>query len=485
MQIGYPSPAPADPSLLAAPAGAMADEWTPRKYFLVLLALGISTGVVVTAGFLLGQPWIGTVVAALPIGLIVLVKPEVGLFVFVMYYPFEGFGVIGGYVTLSKVLGIFTLLVVLIHAVRTGQSALGVSAFWLAVAFTMWSGLTLYVGRVPELAVSAILTRLQMVGLVFVVLSACSTAQRVRTLYWVVFIASLIVSVGGFLLTPEAERPGQVSRLTVSAMAVSGGHIGAGSDFLPKVILPGIFLAPYILGQVRRSFRPLVLGAVAVVLAAMVSAGSRSCYIAVAVGVVAAALVYRPLSVGRRIWLAVGVVTAIAAFVLVGAASGLWATGLWTRVVELSQQGLAVGGRGQIWLAGLQMVAEHPLLGVGIGNFPIEMMRRGVFVMAHNDFVTHFAETGIPGILLYLAMLAAVLRLAWKTSEPALRAGLIGLFVAAIVASMGNPSYGEKGFWMQLALCALGGAVSVVAPAPGPAPGPALGADGRLAGSAG
>jgi O-antigen ligase len=225
-----------------------------------------------------------------------------------------------------------------------------------------------------------------------------------------------------------------------------------------------------------------VLGVAAVVLVAMVGSGSRSCYAAAGIGVVVVALVYRPLPVGRRILLAVGVVTAIVAFVIVGAASGLWATGLWTRIVELSQRGLAEGGRDQIWGGGLQMGAEHPLLGVGIGNFPVELLiRKGFFRMGHNDFITHFAETGIPGILLYLAMLAAVLRSAWKTSEPALRAGLIGLFVAVVIASMANPSYGEKSFWLHLALCVLGGAVSVVAPAPGPA----LGADGRLAGSGG
>jgi hypothetical protein len=60
---------------------------------------------------------------------------------------------------------------------------------------------------------------------------------------------------------------------------------------------------------------------------------------------------------------------------------------------------------------------------------------------------------------------------------------LIGLFVAAVIASMANPSYGEKSFWIQLALCALGGAVSVVAQEPSAAAGMAPGATGVLASS--
>ena len=299
-------------------------------------------------------------------------------------------------------------------------------------------------------------------------------------MYWVVFIASLIASIGAFLLVPANMEAAEFYRLTVTASSTSVAT-NRGADGFAKALLPAVFLAPYLLGQVRRSFRPLLLVAVAVVLAAMVGSGSRSCYAAAVIGVVVSALVYRRLPVGRRILLAVGIMMAIAVFIAVGAASGLWARTLWTRIVVLSQRGLAEGGRDQIWSAGLQMGAEHPLLGIGIGNFPVELvMRKGRFMMAHNDFITHFAETGIPGILLYLAMLAAVVRLAWRTAEPRLRAGLIGLFVAAVIAGMANPSYGDKSFWMQLALCALGGTVSVVAP--GPAPGPALGADGRLAG---
>jgi hypothetical protein len=111
----------------APPLGEVlpAAEWTPRKYLFALVALGAPVGTVVAVGFLLGQPWIGAVAAALPIGVLILVKPEFGLYLFSFWYPFENFAEITPYVSLSKVLGIYTLLVVLIHAVRGRPGAGG------------------------------------------------------------------------------------------------------------------------------------------------------------------------------------------------------------------------------------------------------------------------------------------------------------------------------------------------------------------------
>jgi O-antigen ligase len=463
--------------------GPQARAWTPRRYLLALAALGVPVGTMVAVGFLLGQPWLGAIAAAVPIFVLILVKPEFGLFLIVIWYPFENFAEITPSFSFSKVLGIFTLAAVLVHVSRTGVAAFRISAFWLAVAFATWSGLTLFVGQYPELGTNAVLVRIQMVGLVFLVLTVCSTVEKAKTLYWVVFFGALIVSLVAFVRAPTnaGQDVGNMWRLTVSV-----NEQNRGSDGFAKALLPVFFLAPYLMGQVRRSYRPLILVVVAIVFVAEVSSGSRSCYAAAGVGILAATLAYRPLPVGRRIGLAVGIVTAIAAFIGVGAASGLWARGLWGRILRLWELGLADGGRDRIWAGGLQMGAENPLTGVGIGNYPIELLqRKGMLLMAHNDFITHFAETGIPGLLLYVAMLAAVLALVWKTREPLLRAGLIGLFVAAVVASMANPSFGDKGFWMQLSLCALGGVVSVVAPGSAPAPEPELGTDDRLAGSPG
>jgi len=78
---------------------------------------------------------------------------------------------------------------------------------------------------------------------------------------------------------------------------------------------------------------------------------------------------------------------------------------------------------------------------------------------AHNDVLETLAETGVPGLLIYLAFLATVFTRLRRTVDPAMRAGLLGLLVAAFVASMGNPSIHGKEYWIQMSACVLGGLV--------------------------
>lgn len=66
------------------------------------------------------------------------------------------------------------------------------------------------------------------------------------------------------------------------------------------------------------------------------------------------------------------------------------------------------------WVAGLLMFRDHPLLGVGIGNYATAYPRyaQGIFVIplghAHNYYINMAAEAGIVGLIGLLAFLTAV-----------------------------------------------------------------------------
>jgi putative inorganic carbon (HCO3(-)) transporter len=77
-----------------------------------------------------------------------------------------------------------------------------------------------------------------------------------------------------------------------------------------------------------------------------------------------------------------------------------------------------LGGREAIWQAASLLILDHPLTGVGIGNSPTAMMSiilmfRSVYgassVSIHNPVLTIWAETGLPGLFLYLGVLASSL----------------------------------------------------------------------------
>jgi len=76
----------------------------------------------------------------------------------------------------------------------------------------------------------------------------------------------------------------------------------------------------------------------------------------------------------------------------------------------------------QVWKRGLGYMMQHPVLGVGAGNFPTAegtispLIRttpsgRGIkWMQAHNSFVEVGAELGVPGLLFFVLMLSSAFR---------------------------------------------------------------------------
>jgi O-antigen ligase len=78
------------------------------------------------------------------------------------------------------------------------------------------------------------------------------------------------------------------------------------------------------------------------------------------------------------------------------------------------------GDRKSMTLDSLRMCRDHPLLGVGLGDFETAYPRYQSFPSdlwidhAHNDYAEAVAETGLVGALLILSALALFLRLAFR-----------------------------------------------------------------------
>jgi O-antigen ligase len=93
-----------------------------------------------------------------------------------------------------------------------------------------------------------------------------------------------------------------------------------------------------------------------------------------------------------------------------------------------------VSFRPQILVASLQMIAEHPWLGLGLGSDYKIFTSGQYFDHAHNLF-THVAiELGVPGLLLWCAIWLAVLREAWKARETLYARGIIGIWLFSTLA---------------------------------------------------
>lgn len=121
----------------------------------------------------------------------------------------------------------------------------------------------------------------------------------------------------------------------------------------------------------------------------------------------------------------------------------------------------------EIFKAGLRMIAAHPILGVGLGNFRFKLLDYADPSLAH-AFIAHdaylevAAEMGVPALLIYIAMLglslyslsrtrraAATLKLEFmEMAAIGVEAGLIGSSTAVLFVSGQN----TKLYWLMIFL---------------------------------
>lgn len=93
-----------------------------------------------------------------------------------------------------------------------------------------------------------------------------------------------------------------------------------------------------------------------------------------------------------------------------------------------------VSYRPQILVASLQMISEHPWLGLGLGG-NYKVLAEGVYFDHSHNLFTHVAiELGLPGLLLWCAVWLAVLREAWKARETIYAQGIIGIWLFSSLA---------------------------------------------------
>jgi O-antigen ligase len=112
------------------------------------------------------------------------------------------------------------------------------------------------------------------------------------------------------------------------------------------------------------------------------------------------------------------------------------------------------GGRGPIWKAGLSLVQERPLTGVGAGAYgeavePTLHRERS----AHETFLAILVEDGIVGLSLFLAMVAAATR-PLRHSPPVQRRFWIVLLAALAVGSLSLAWDYRKQLWFVLGVLA-------------------------------
>ena len=99
-------------------------------------------------------------------------------------------------------------------------------------------------------------------------------------------------------------------------------------------------------------------------------------------------------------------------------------TGIWERMSTIKADESSTNARLTTWKRSFKIIANHPILGVGTGNWKVEVLKYEspmadnhiISYKNHNDFIEVTAETGLIGGLIYLSLFASIFFIFIKTT---------------------------------------------------------------------
>jgi hypothetical protein len=346
--------------------------------------------------------------------------------------------------TLIKLLGLVGLVWVL-WQIGAGRLSLGLLASWQSKAFFVFLGTVVIAGQVSGTGTLAF-TRYLSLALFFpIMLVAVQSEQDVKSTIW--------ACVGVMILVfPYALR--QLWRF--------GGRLGVGlyePNYLALALVLLIPLAVILARQQETTGRQVFwsIGA-GILVMSLILTSSRGGFLGllVSMGLLCFKMARRPFLIASV------AVTGLLIFVLVVP------TNLGQRLhasldADVQDAGVSASTEAHIDLfkAGLGMIAENPVFGVGLGEFK---QQSSVYYdvakdrIAHNTYIQIAAESGVPALLAFLIFVGCILRslsqsatMAREQGRPhmrewavALQAGLGGYLVSACFLS----AQFEKFFWL-------------------------------------
>jgi O-antigen ligase len=378
------------------------------------------------------------------------------LLAFVFSLPWQNAIQIGGSRSLSFAIGPIALLFTLVTCItedRIRKPPVFVLAF---LGFVLWQ-LTTYLWSIDSAStVSASISLVQILALVWLVTELGATEdEKVKLMQAFVFGCVVLC-----LIIIQAYLSGQYIdnyRYAPHSFSVNeSAHIIAVG--IAMASLANTYRRPGWLFWFNIAYIPL--GLFSVLLTA-----SRSGFVVACIascGVVFSMGRVRPAY--RLIWLAA--IIGVFAGLFFGLA-GTQRLGANIQRVTFSADAYSMGtltGRTTIWTAGLEVLAEHPLGGTGIGTFSFATRDLlGREKVAHNLFVDIGTESGLIGVALLLAVLAAALGPVLVRGGDRIGLYLILLLVLLTVSFVANVAT-SKVLWFALALVSAKNATASLPP---------------------
>jgi O-antigen ligase len=377
------------------------------------------------------------------------------LWLFVFSVPWERMVVLPGVSIVSRATGALALGVTLLSVVIYGRFRRWHGFQVAALLFVVWAGCIAMLTQYREFP-PKYFTFVQLFLVLCMIWELAQTRSRVVGLFTAYVMGAYVAALDTILLY---RTRGEMMRRFAAG--------GADPNDLAMILALGIPMAWYLAMSYRKPIvQWLCRGYLLVALVGLGLTGSRGGMVAAVVGLLIVPLTLTKLSPGKRVLGMVLISLGLAAAAVYTPA---------TLVERLASTGTDVsdahlGGRFQIWMAGIHAFTLQPLLGYGTSMFKTAVRPFGVDQVAHNAFLSVLVEQGLIGLLIFLSIFLAVLLSLMRLPSFDRRFGLV-LFATLFVAMLPLTWEDDKSTWVILAsLMALAYAPRLTAPSAAWAP---------------
>jgi O-antigen ligase len=271
-----------------------------------------------------------------------------------------------------------------------------------------------------------------------------------------------------------AVRDGVIGA-TVATSLRANGLAGGDNSAARYLVVALIFLFSLLTSSAGKLQRLAVLAAIGIVTLGVLVTGSRTgLLLLVAAG---GMLILRDFNAARRLETTFALLLALA--IVWFFASNI--VSILSTILPAIQGGTdTVGIRYRLWQAGLRMWQDHPIHGVGIGQYPTYLAAYGQDLLAerylglgaHNMYIQVLAETGLVGLGLFLAMVGSSLLSLWhgvrsaSSERKRLLSTWLIVLVVMLLGGLTKQDQYDKLIWFSLGMSSALPSQSSLASAP-------------------
>jgi O-antigen ligase len=390
-------------------------------------------------------------VLAVPVGIILVTRPNLGLLVVVFAISFEEVINSGPGISALKLLSIIVFGGAVIHFLifRGKEPLVKAPQNWLILLFVMAAILSSFVALDPSRTIDRTGRLIRVLILYLMVINLVRTKKDLRYLIWIFVISGFISALWGLL------DPAQAGQRLYGTMGQPNAFAAA---MVPR--LPLIFSLMHVnRDPLKRFLLVIILG---VVTYALILSGSRGGLISA----VLALLLFVLTQKNKLFWFnLVGLITVI---------------GLLAMPLEIKQRvglvtahdsdnlGNSTDRRETYQVYGWQLWQENPILGVGLDGFaeaytrsPYRFLQKNETKrVAHNTYLEIAVGTGLIGFIPFVALLAWSFYKAWQYAgytkfDPhtaSISAGLFAGMGGYLLAMLFGSHQYDKILWLLIAL---------------------------------